>query len=104
MTAARLREAAARLREVEADATHPDNMYPWGDKSLPRMTVDDWAPSMDGYLGGAWGVFAGVMSPTVALALAASLEATAEIADKNDPRWKFDASLAVADAILGEVS
>lgn len=105
VTAERLRQAAARLRDVESDATHPDNMHPWGDRSLPRMTVSLWAPTMEGYLGGAWGVFAGVLSPPVALALADWLDHAAVSEGLNCSPYVEEhlrRAHLVANAILGE--
>ena len=58
MSADCFRQAAEILRVHAENATAPGEMHPWGDKSLPETTVDQWASEMDGYLGGTWGALA----------------------------------------------
>lgn len=106
MSADRLRQAAALLREFVSAATAPEEMYPWGDRTLPPMPVSAWADAMDGYLGGTWGRLAGLLSPTVALAVADWLEADATllqpgISIEDDQTLRYAGRL--ADAILAGV-
>lgn len=61
----------ARIAEDEAqarEALSPPNMYPWGDRRLPKMTAADWPDAMRGYLGGPWGEHGARWNPTRVLA------------------------------------
>lgn len=84
MSADVLRAAATRPREAAEAATRPDEMHPYGDRTLPPFTIADWPRAMDNYLGGTWGEFAGLMSPPVAVHMADWLDYTARIADEDE--------------------
>lgn len=48
----------ARLADDEtlaAAALAPDEMHPWGDRTMPQMAAKDWPDAVRGYLGGTWG-------------------------------------------------
>ena len=114
MSADELRAAAKVLRERAEAATQPSEMYPWGDTSLPQMSVDQHADSVKGYLGGTWGDYYATLHPGVGLPLAGWLDEAAGLvgALDADPFFKHpaglerlrDHALTVARAILAGAS
>lgn len=66
----RLREAIRTLRERAQAAIQPDELYPWGDRTLPQSKPEDHPEEVRGYLGGTWGDYYATVPPPVGLALA----------------------------------
>lgn len=68
----------ARIAEDEAlarTAIEPDNMHPWGDKTLPRLAPDRFPDEVRGYLGGPWGEHCANWSPLRVIAESAAKRA-----------------------------
>ena len=81
----------ARIAEDEAvarAAIAPDQMHPYGDRSIPAIKPDGWGALVDNYLGGPMGAHCARHTPTRVLAECAAKRAivTAHEADGFDCR------------------
>lgn len=94
--AARLREAARVLREKATAAVQPEEMYPWGDRTLPQGKPEGHPEEVRGYLGGTWGDYYATVPPLVGLALADWLDE--EFSHAFGPS---EYAITIADRILG---
>jgi Family of unknown function (DUF6221) len=49
------RAQLAEDARVAQAAIEPDQMHPWGDRALERLTPEQWPDEVRGLLGGTWG-------------------------------------------------
>ena len=64
--------------EVARAAIQPEEMYPYGDRKLPRLEAHEWGAQIDGYVGGTWGTHAARHDPARILAECAAKRAIIE--------------------------
>jgi len=69
-----VRVAAWTLRSNAEAATAPEEMHPWGDRSLPQRKPEHHSEDIRGLLGGTWGEYYANVPPSVGLALADLLD------------------------------
>jgi hypothetical protein len=80
----------ARIDEDAAEALaaiEPDQMYPYGDRRFPPLSVEEWPAEVQGYLGGTWGIHCARWNPSRVLAECTSKRSIVEAFGylENDP-------------------
>lgn len=94
-----LRAAAARIRSTVAAMTDSSAMHPWGDRSLPQLTVEQIPDEMRGHLGGTWGEAAALLAnPVFAGLIIDVLEREADVWDEAAAQLPAEAVAAVLAA------
>ena len=68
---------------VARAAVEPDEMHPYGDRQLPRLTVDQWPGMVHNYLGGTWGEHSARHDPARVLRDVAAKRAIVDWAERN---------------------
>lgn len=70
--------------ELAQTAIRPEEMHPWGDRSLPQTSPAQWADEVNGYLGGPWGEHCGNWNPLRVLAECAAKRRMVTLAAELD--------------------
>jgi hypothetical protein len=63
------------MRALAAETSKPENLHPWGDRSIPPVPLSKWSGEVRGYLGGPMGDHCAAWHPDAALAVADWLDA-----------------------------